>query len=270
MKKALIFSGRFLAVFSLIFVFQQIASFLLPKADLLFFPAIAFATLAVMYMFDKNGKIDLGLTTNTCSNLHGAITGVILISLSFLLIQLSGAIQIVDYQLSATFISNLIYLFILFFIVSFQEELLFRGYLYSLADHLFSNPKISIFITSILFSLTHALNPNALSNPIPLLNIFLAGLLLGIFRQYSQGIWMPIGFHWTWNLLQGGLYGFHVSGISFQSLIQIQPSQNQWLSGGEFGAEGSIITTLVLLAAIGGYWLLSQRDNNQSVQNNHP
>jgi len=264
LKKILIFSGKFIAAFSFIIIFQQIGFYMLPDEGHLLFPAMALATLYMIFIFDKDKKLNLGLNVNPGQHLHGILAGVILISLSFYFIKLSGALQIVNHQFTFAHVSNLIYLFVLFFIVSFQEELFFRGYLYSLADNLFSDPKISILLTSFLFSITHAANPNALSSPVPLLNIFLAGFLLGFFRLYSKGIWMPIGFHWSWNFLQGGFFGFEVSGISLKSILQIEPSQNHWLSGGQFGAEGSIITTLLFLVTIAGYWFIFQNRKKDS------
>lgn len=268
-KKILIFSGRFFAIFALSILFQQIGFYILKTEDsLLFFPSMALATFCVLFMFDKNKteKIDLGLISNTHgSNLHGILIGAILISLSFFIMKLLGALQIVHTQTSFTQISNFIFLFFLFFIVAFQEELFFRGYLHSLADNLFSNPKTSILITAILFSCMHAFNPNALASPLPLFNIFLAGLLLGIFRLYSNGIWMPIGFHWSWNLLQG-FYGFQVSGISIKPILKIELSSNHWLSGGQFGAEGSMITTFLLVIAIAGYGYFYTTIKKRTVQ----
>lgn len=261
MKPALIFSGRFISTFALTVIFQQIVALTFPRNTLLFFPSIALATFLMILLFDNKKKLDLGFNQPKSFYAHGMgfLFGILLISLSFFFIWLIGAIQILNIQFSSKHLSNLISLTILFFIVSFQEELLYRGYLYALAEELFKKTKISLFTTSFLFSITHALNPNALSNPIPLINIFLAGIVLGILRQYSNGIWMPIGFHWSWNLFQGGIYGFHVSGLSIKSIIQIETIKNVWLSGGNFGAEGSILTTILFLGLIIGIFIYYQR-----------
>lgn len=258
MKQIFIFGGRFISVFALTLLFQQITAYALPSDVQLFFPSIALATFLMLLLFDRKKELDLGISQPNSFYLHGKgfFFGIVLISLVFFIIWIFGAIQIRDIQLSSKHVSHLISLTILFFIVSFQEELLFRGYLYALAEKLFHRTGTTLLTTSFLFSIAHAFNPNALSNPIPLFNIFLAGIVLGLFRQHSKGIWIPIGFHWSWNLFQGGIYGFHVSGLSSHSIIQIEPNNNPWLSGGEFGAEGSILTTLLFLISI---WIINRK-----------
>lgn len=252
MKKILIYGGRFIGAFSLIILLQQLAYSFLSLEALYFFPSIALATFLMLIIVEKDQTLDLGMIQPRSFQLHGMgfILGLFLIVFSFLFIWLFQAIRINEIMFHFTQLRQFILLTILFLIVSFQEELFFRGYLYAHAQNLFQNTTVSILSTSFLFSVTHSFNPNALSTPIPLINIFLAGILLGILRERSNGIWMPIGFHWSWNLFQGGLLGFHVSGLPMESFIQIQPTSNSWLSGGEFGAEGSIVTTFLFILCI--------------------
>lgn len=123
-----------------------------------------------------------------------------------------------------------------------QEELLMRGYL---LNNLMQsvNKYLSLLIVSILFSIGHVLNPNF--TLIGLLNIILAGLYLGIYYIYRQNLWFPIGIHFAWNWFQGGVFGSPVSGFQMQSIIVVQFSGNEGLSGGGFGFEGSLIMTVV-------------------------
>lgn len=267
MKQIFLYIGRFLAIFSLMILFQRLALITIPPNALLYFPSIAIATIVMLYLFDSKKRLNLGIIQPQSFLSHGKgfLLGILLISLVFVSIWFVGAIQIQTILFSNEQFTSLIALTILFFIVSFQEELLYRGYLYALADHLFQRSIVSLLATSFLFSISHIFNPNVLTNPIPLTNIFLAGILLGILRQYSSGIWMPIGFHWSWNLFQGGVYGFHVSGLSIKSVMQIETTQNVWLSGGDFGAEGSIITTTLFLILIIGIYIYYQK-TTQSKQ----
>ena len=67
--------------------------------------------------------------------------------------------------------------------------------------------------------------------------------------------------HGTWNYLQGNLLGFQVSGTGADVSIFsfTMGSGPDWLTGGEFGAEGSIITTLVLLLSLVIVYCLRER-----------
>jgi hypothetical protein len=59
----------------------------------------------------------------------------------------------------------------------------------------------------------------------------------------------------SWNLCQSWLWGFDVSGISIDNQLLVMTPTGPWfLSGGEFGLEGSVLSTVAFLALFG--WLL--------------
>ena len=61
---------------------------------------------------------------------------------------------------------------------------------------------------------------------------------------------LPIGWHWGWNLAEASL-GFQVSGIRMEGMpVQAEVSGRQWLTGAEYGPEGSLPVTLVLLVSL--------------------
>lgn len=251
MKSILLLISRVIIAFSFILLIRQIVFYLFPRDVQLFIPSMAIATLVLIFIFknDKNLSLGFDQKNGAIYNAKGLLLGIVLISLSFMGIWASQSIEIVKVSFTKAHLSSIISTTILFFIISFQEELFFRGYLYSFTKKLFQK-RAALWVTSVLFSFTHALNPNALSTPIPLISIFIAGLLLGLLREYSGSLWLPIGFHWSWNLFQGSIFGFQVSGIPIHSIIQLKTMGSPILSGGEFGAEGSILTSLVLLGCI--------------------
>jgi hypothetical protein len=82
-----------------------------------------------------------------------------------------------------------------------------------------------------------------------------AGLLLGAAYKYSGTLWLPIGIHWAWNFTQGNIFGFEVSGKDLgASLLKSTVSGPDWLTGGAFGAEASVIP--VLLGLILSAWYI--------------
>ncbi len=129
-------------------------------------------------------------------------------------------------------------------IVAFIEELLFRGYLLNnLMQSL--NKWLALFITAVIFALAHIDNPDA--TILPVLNVFVAGILLGINYIYTKNLWFSISFHFAWNVFQGSVLGYDVSGIELASLLQQNIDGPALLTGGTFGFEGSVICLALIL-----------------------
>ena len=80
-------------------------------------------------------------------------------------------------------------------------------------------------------------------------NLFLAGLLLGINYLYTRNLWFSFFFHFSWNFFQGPILGFRVSGLVFPSLLQTETKGDLFVTGGDFGLEGSILTTVTAFIA---------------------
>ena len=96
--------------------------------------------------------------------------------------------------------------------------------------------------------LMHIGNPNI--GVLPLVNLFLAGMFLGIYTVHKNNLWFPIGTHLIWNYLQGPIYGFEVSGNKINSLFEQKLAGHVLFTGGSFGFEGSIILTFFLCISI--------------------
>ena len=134
----------------------------------------------------------------------------------------------------------------LFISVAFIEELVFRGYL--LNNLLQSiNKWWALILTSVLFAVLHLNNNNI--NLLSVLNVFIAGLVLGINYIHTRNLLFAIFFHFGWNFFQGSVLGYNVSGIETGScILQQKLIGSQTLTGGAFGFEGSVICTILLLA----------------------
>jgi len=106
-------------------------------------------------------------------------------------------------------------------------------------------------VQAVLFALLHRENPHA--STLALVNIGLAGLVLG-WLYWSQGaFWGAWSFHFIWNLGLAGL-GFPVSGLTPSGRlldIGISGARGGLLSGGFFGPEGSVLATVALALVLG-------------------
>mgnify|MGYP000902493869 FL=1 len=132
---------------------------------------------------------------------------------------------------------------------SSTEEIITRGWLMHIigAKH---NQALGFIISSILFGVLHIFNPGV--SLLSILNIVLVGFLFGLYVIDTKDVWGACGLHAAWNFAQGNIYGFNVSGISSSTdtLISFTSKGTDILTGGAFGPEASIFTTIVLLIGI--------------------
>nr|WP_246427499.1 type II CAAX endopeptidase family protein [Paenibacillus phyllosphaerae] len=224
------------------------------------------SALLVYFSFDRKSPWTLGFNRTRAIPylLQGAMVGLLLMAVSFGLIGIFGGFAIESANSLSGIGTKLLTGCILFMIVAVCEELFCRGYLQGLLKHHYG-VNASILITSLLFSLLHAGNPGIWTTPFTLINIFLIGLFFALTRELTGSLWMPIGFHFAWNFSQGHLFGFAVSGTDAASVLTITPQGTAVLSGGEFGAEGSVVTTILILAVC----LLATRTMRARADSSH-
>jgi len=200
---------------------------------------------------DRNWWIDLGFGLGLGAALMGFIFA---FELAF------GWITITDTFHSETtglgFPAALTFRLLAFVCVGIYEELLFRGYqLKNMSEGLLAVPSLgprgailaSLLISSALFGLAHAGNPNATA--ISTFNLILAGFFLALGYLLTGRLAIPIGLHITWNFFQGNVFGFPVSGSAANTttLIAIDQGGNPLLTGGAFGPEAGLIGIVALL-----------------------
>ncbi len=126
---------------------------------------------------------------------------------------------------------------LLFIFSACQEEVLARGLLYPLMRR-YLGIIWAVIISSVIFCLLH-LGNNEIGT-IAYVDLFLAGVLLALLREYTGNLWLAWGVHFGWNfaLVATGLI---VSGITVDLEPQtffIWPGGDYSLTGGPFGPEG--------------------------------
>jgi len=224
--------------------------------------AIGFAAaVPIMYaLFERRHRWPIGWTKRgAVSDLfRGMGIGVVLMTAIFIVMLVCGAIRIESFRTDAAVWGDMAAYLGLFALVAFNEELFSRGYVQGLVRYRFGR-SAAIVCSSLFFALLHSFNPGAFEQPLPLINIFIAGVLLAVCREISGSLWLPIGLHFTWNYMQGNVFGFEVSGTKVVSPVEIAPSGSAVWSGGSFGAEGSLTATIVMLAAIWYMWRVGER-----------
>ena len=131
--------------------------------------------------------------------------------------------------------------------VAFREEMLFRGIIQRVSEERLGS-WLALALAAAWFGFMHADNPNA--GPFDGLMIALfGGGLLGACYLATRRLWLAIGVHAAWNLAEGGVFGTPVSGYDIPGLLRSSLSGPEWLTGGAFGPESSLVTLAVCTAA---------------------
>ncbi len=197
-------------------------------------------------LIDKQDIISLGLQLK--NNVSHAVVG---FTLGLLLLGIGTFVLIAGNNLQWTGIdfnaNQLLTGCGVMVIVAFAEELAFRGYILNNLM-LSTNKWMALIYSALLFAVFHLNNPGI--NILALLNVFIAGLLLGINYIFTKNLWYGIFFHFAWNFYQGAVLGYKVSGVPLKSLFEQELNGNHLLTGGSFGFEGSVITTILSLMAV--------------------
>ncbi|MBC8079268.1 MAG: CPBP family intramembrane metalloprotease [Gorillibacterium sp.] len=229
--------------------------------------AFLIAIWLMLLMFEKNRSWKLGFVDKRAGRnlIYGMLMGAALMSLGFLLIWLTGGLNPVRIVWNGNLVESLVLWFVFFIFVSLNEETVARGYLQGLFKARIGF-LAAIIGSSIVFAALHLGNPGVFSSPIPLANLFLAGVLMALAREKTGSLWYPMGIHLTWNFFQGNLFGFAVSGKDTPTLIEIETHGPSWLTGGVFGAEGSLFGLLVLVGGIAYFVFLYRKRMSTAEQ----
>lgn len=127
---------------------------------------------------------------------------------------------------------------------SIFEELLFRGVLFRILEEWLGS-WFALATSSLLFGFMHLLNPQGTLEGAIFITIE-AGLLLAAAYMVTRRLWMSIGFHFAWNYTQSGIFSGVVSGgESDPGLFKAAIEGPDWLTGGSFGLESSLIAFLL-------------------------
>lgn len=136
----------------------------------------------------------------------------------------------------------------LYLAVAFSEELLFRGYPFQRLERGLG-PWPTQVLVALAFAWVHWGNPgmSGATRAWASLNLAIAGFLLGLCYFRTRSLALPIGLHLGWNLAQGTILGFAVSGLAGAGWWKpvFHHARPPWLTGGSFGLEASLPCTLV-------------------------
>jgi hypothetical protein len=231
-------AGQLLAIYTTYFVASVMSVFL----------AAALANFLAMHLFEKAHLADIGLgwTPASVRNLLVGLAGGTGAACVVLLVPLlAGAAEFQSAAHGSAHWGTFLFVTVLLVFGAVGEEMVFRGYGFQiLLDWL--GPFATILPVGVLFAWAHSSNLNV--SPLGLINTGLWGILLGWAFVKSRDLWLPIGLHLGWNwalpLFGVNLSGFTIGVTGYEMRWKVGP----FWSGGQYGPEGGILTTMVLLA----------------------
>lgn len=132
--------------------------------------------------------------------------------------------------------------------VAVAEEVFFRGVVFRLF-WIRWGITVALVVSALVFGLVHLINPVAsLWGAIAI--AVEAGLLLGAVYLATGSLWAAIGLHFGWNVATVAIFGTVTSGREARDpLVTAVTTGPDWLSGGRFGPEASIVSVLTCSAA---------------------
>jgi len=123
-----------------------------------------------------------------------------------------------------------------------SEEIITRGVIFRVVEEGLGT-WWALLISALFFGGAHIFNPGATLWSSAAIAIE-AGLLLAMIYHVTRSLWACIGLHAGWNIMQGTVYGIPVSGGASKGWLISNRTGPDWLSGGVFGAEASVVALL--------------------------
>jgi membrane protease YdiL (CAAX protease family) len=137
------------------------------------------------------------------------------------------------------------------------EEILMRGVLFRIIEEGLGT-WVALIASAMFFGAAHMANPAATAWSSAAIAIE-AGLLFGMLYHVTRSLAACMGVHAAWNVAQGTIYGVPVSGLKADGWLVSTRSGPDWLSGGAFGAEASVIALIVCSLCTIGLIVIASR-----------
>lgn len=148
---------------------------------------------------------------------------------------------------------------VLFLLVGFFEEFLFRGYVqYTLADGIGFWP--AGILLSLVFGALHLSNPG--EGPVGALSVALVGLFFVFTLNRTGNLWYAVGLHASFDWGETFLYSVPNSGTVMEGHLSNSSLHGPaWLSGASVGPEGSVFCFVTMgLQFLVVMWLFPKRE----------
>lgn len=138
-------------------------------------------------------------------------------------------------------------------IAAMIEEIVYRGVLFRLLEEAWGTT-VALWLQAFIFAIQHLANAeSSVSESITtVISVTLIGALWTLMYVATRNLWIVAAHHAAWNftILLAGVPLSGLLGWSAQAPMESRYNGPQWLTGGVFGPEDSVITILVASAAV--------------------
>lgn len=200
---------------------------------------------------EKRGFATLGFTRPRNGLLlaaRGFGLGVAMLAVCVLIPVITGQAQLTWGAPTAASGSLILIMMIGFLVQGSAEEIMTRGYFTQAVARRWGLVA-AVIAQAVFFTVLHGANPGM--GVVPIINLLLFAFFMSFLSLAEGGLWGVCALHASWNWAQGNIFGVAVSGSAVPDSVftyAAQPDSVDVLTGGTFGIEGSLVTTIVLLA----------------------
>jgi hypothetical protein len=194
------------------------------------------AYLALVHWVERRVPSELSLRSLIPHGVVGAVAGAVLFSAVVGVLWLLGSYHVTGTNAHADWLPALLMVGLG---AGIGEEIISRGVLFRITEEGLGT-WWALVISALFFGAAHIANPGATLWSSAAIAIE-AGLLFGLLFHVTRSLPLCMGLHAAWNFMQGTVYGIPVSGTPADGWLVSTRSGPDWLSGGVFGAEASVI-----------------------------
>jgi len=205
-------------------------------------PALG-AYLFLVYAIERRRPVELAWRKVVPHGVLGFLAGGLLISAVVGVLWLFGSYQVTGFNANPHWARQLL---IGGLGAAVAEEIITRGVLYRVCEEGIGTWG-ALTLSAAVFGLGHIFNPGATVWSSVAIAVE-AGLLFGLLFHVTRSLPLCMGLHMGWNFTQGTVWGIPVSGGSDTGWLVSERPGPDWLSGGVFGAEASVVAVIICSA----------------------
>ena len=215
-------------------------------------PLIAYVLL--VRLVERRRIAELALGKVIPDGLVGIAAGLMMVSATVGILALLGSYHIMGFNPDMNWLGLLT---LVGLGAAIGEEIMFRGVLFRIVEEGLGT-WWALVLSALFFGAIHFGNQGATIWSSIAIAVD-AGLMLGLLYHVTRSLSLCMGLHAAWNFFQGPFYGIPVSGFKADGWLLSTLSGPDWLTGGEFGLEGSVVMVAVCSLVTLGLLIIALR-----------